>query len=155
VEAEKVGVAEVGSYFGGDVGCEDGIEEEIEVCVDDLVVETGKAMEGINGVGDDAICLSSGERFDCSADVAGKGVVRRLGWRRWRVDRWERLRVEAFYYVLVGRGDGCFRLGAGGAFVGGAPVIVVGCMLDGAIVGGGSGWGSGCGTADDGLRRIP
>ena len=41
MEAEEVGVAKVRSYFGGDGGCEDGIEEEIEVCVDDLIIKAG------------------------------------------------------------------------------------------------------------------
>jgi len=48
VEAEEVGVAEVWSYFGGDGGCEDGIEEEREVCVDDLIIKTDQPVEGVD-----------------------------------------------------------------------------------------------------------
>lgn len=67
------------------------------------------------------------------------------------MDGWKGCGVEAFDYFLIGRGDGCFGLGAGGAFVGGAPVIVVGCMLDGTIMGCRISWGGGCGAADNGM----
>jgi hypothetical protein len=72
VEAKEVGVAEVWSYFGWDVGSEDGIEEEVKVCVDDLVIESDKAAKCVDGVGDDAVRLTSRKRLDCSADVPWK-----------------------------------------------------------------------------------
>ena len=67
------------------------------------------------------------------------------------MDGWERVGVEVMDEVFVGSRDGGFMEVAGGSFVCCAPVVVVGCVLDGTInrVGG---WGGGRGrTADYGL----
>ena len=45
--------------------------------------------------------------------------------------------------VFIGGGDGCFLLTAACSFVGSAPIVAVGCMLDG-FVGLAVGRGTGC-----------
>ena len=53
VEAEEVGIAEVGTDGMGKLIC----EEELKVCIYGWVVKADKAMEGVHGVRNDVLLI--------------------------------------------------------------------------------------------------